>query len=81
MSIARLIAALLLATPAHAASSGAQPYATQGNNNCPSGYYLSGGFCTPTNKDGRPAVPRPPGASCPTGWYASGSGCVKLNKD
>jgi hypothetical protein len=56
----------------------AQPFVKNGD--CPSGYYSSGGFCTPTNKDARPAVPRPPGAK-PSGWYASGSGCVKLNKD
>jgi hypothetical protein len=77
--------ALLLATTltvaAHARelprSAGAQPFVNQGG--CPSGYYLSGSFCTPLNKDSRPAVPRPLGASCPSGWYASGSGCVKLN--
>jgi hypothetical protein len=57
----------------------AQPYATK-DGNCPAGYYRSGSFCTPLNKDSRPAVARPPGGSCPSGWYASGSGCVRLNR-
>jgi hypothetical protein len=57
----------------------AMPFASKGGN-CPSGYYSSGGFCTPLNRDSRPAVPKPPGASCPSGWYASGSGCVRLNR-
>jgi hypothetical protein len=57
----------------------AQPFASR-EGNSPSGYYLSGGFCAPLNRDSRPAVPRPPGASCPSGWYASGSGCVRLNR-
>ena len=34
----------------------AMPYASQ-DGNCPSGYYLSGGFCAPVNRDSRPAVP------------------------
>jgi hypothetical protein len=59
-------------------SGGAMPFVNQGG--CPSGYYSSGGFCAPLNRDSRPAVARPPGASCPSGWYASGSGCVKLNR-
>jgi hypothetical protein len=58
----------------------AQLYATR-DTNCPSGYYRSGSFCAPLNKDSWPAVPRPTGASCPSGWYASGSGCVRLNRD
>jgi hypothetical protein len=47
---------------------------------CPSGYYTSGSYCTPLNKDSRPAVPRPPGANCPSGWYQSGGACAKLNR-
>jgi hypothetical protein len=66
-----VVAVLLLATPALAQHTGAQPFSSK-DTNCPSGYYRSGGFCTPLNKDSRPALPRPPGASCPSGWYALG---------
>jgi hypothetical protein len=54
------------------------PFVNQGG--CPSGYYTSGSFCAPLNKDSRPAVPKPPGASCPSGWYQSGAACVRLNR-
>ena len=81
-----MIAALSLvlsAAPAMAQqqprSGAAQPFATK-DGNCPSGYYLSGSFCTPQSKDSHPAVPRPAGASCPTGYYTSGGACVKLNR-
>ena len=59
-------------------SGAAMPFASPGNS--PSGYYQSGGFCAPTNRDNRPAVPRPAGASCPSGWYQSGGACVRLNR-
>ena len=44
-------------------SGAAMPFASPGNS--PSGYYQSGGFCAPTNRDNRPAVPRPAGAQLP----------------
>ena len=84
MTLALLLLATVVAAHAHeplrptASAQNAMPYAKQGD--CPSGYYSSGGFCTPLNKYSRPAVPRPPGASCPSGWYGSGGACVKLNR-
>jgi hypothetical protein len=55
-----------------------EPFVNQGG--CPSGYDTSGSFCGPPNKDSRPAVPKPPGASCPFGWYQSGAACVRFNR-
>jgi hypothetical protein len=72
------VLALLHDPPSARELSRAMPYAKQGD--CPSGYYTSGGFCAPLNKDSRPAVAKPPGASCPSGWYQSGAACVKLNR-
>jgi hypothetical protein len=79
-----MILALLVTTTAVQArelprSGGAQPFVRQGGG-CPSGYYSSGSYCAPLNRDSRPAVPKPPGASCPSGWYASGGACVQLNR-
>jgi len=74
-----LITIAILVLSAARAEAQAMPYPS-GGKSCPSGYYSSGGFCTPLNRDSRPAVARPPGATCPSGWYASGSGCVKLNR-
>jgi hypothetical protein len=62
----------------HDPASAQQPFVNQGG--CPSGYYTSGSFCGPPNKDSRPAVPKPPGASCPFGWYQSGAACVRFNR-
>ena len=75
-----VLALALLHDPAsaQARSGGAMPFVNQGG--CPSGYYTSGSFCAPLNKDSRPAVPKPPGASCPSGWYQSGAACVRLNR-
>ena len=78
LALAVLVLALSHA-PAGARERGTQPFASK-DGNCPSGYYRSGGFCAPLNRDSRPAVPRPAGASCPSGWYASGGACVKLNR-
>lgn len=50
------------------------------DGNCPSGYYQSGSYCAPANRDSRPAIPRERGGSCPSGWYSSGSGCVRANR-
>ena len=75
-----VLALALLHDPAsaQARSGGAMPFVNQGG--CPSGYYTSGSFCGPPNKDSRPAVPKPPGASCPFGWYQSGAACVRFNR-
>ena len=75
-----VLALALLHDPAsaQARSGGAMPFVNQGG--CPSGYYTSGSFCGPLNKDSRPAVPKPPGASCPSGWYQSGAACVQFNR-
>jgi hypothetical protein len=75
-----VLALALLHDPAsaQARSGGVMPFVNQGG--CPSGYYTSGSFCAPLNKDSRPAVPKPPGASCPSGWYQSGAACVRLNR-
>ena len=78
MTLALLLLATVVAAQAEPLRPTATPYAKQGD--CQSGYYTSAGFCTPLNKDSRPAVPRPPGASCPSGWYGSGGACVKLNR-
>jgi hypothetical protein len=55
-----VLALALLHDPAsaQARSGGAMPFVNQGG--CPSGYYTSGSFCAPLNKDSRPAVPKPP---------------------
>jgi hypothetical protein len=81
MKTTLIVSLALLASPLHAepsrpAPGEAQPFPSRGN--CPSGYYTSGGFCAPLNRDSKPAVPKPPGASCPSGWYASGDACRKL---
>jgi hypothetical protein len=81
-TITTLVVLALSYSPASAQqqprSGEAQPF-VRGAGGCPSGYYSSGSFCTPLNRDSRPAVLRPPGASCPSGWYSSGGACVKLN--
>jgi hypothetical protein len=73
------LAALALSCVPSAAQREALPFRSR-RGACPSGYYLSGGFCTPLDRNNHPAVPRPPGASCPSGWYASGEACVRLNR-
>ena len=44
---------------------------------CSGGYYESGGFCVPKQRDSAPAIPKPSGAACPSGWRQSGSTCEK----
>ena len=75
---ALLAVAVLALALLHDPASAQQPFVNQGG--CPSGYYTSGSFCGPPNKDSRPAVPKPPGASCPFGWYQSGAACVRFNR-
>ena len=72
------VAVLALALLHDPASAQDEPFVNQGG--CPSGYDTSGSFCGPPNKDSRPAVPKPPGASCPFGWYQSGAACVRFNR-
>jgi hypothetical protein len=43
------------------------------NGGCPSGYYSSGNYCSPTS-NARPAISRNGG--CPSGWYSSGNYCL-----
>lgn len=51
----------------------AQPLPRTGS--CPSGYGVSGGYCSPF-AGARHAVPRPPGGSCASGYSASGAYCL-----
>jgi hypothetical protein len=52
-----------------------QPHPKVGQ--CSGGYYESGGFCVPKQRDSAPAIPKPSGAACPSGWRQSGSTCEK----
>ncbi len=44
------------------------------SGSCPSGYHTSGGYCTPSSANARPAVPKT--GSCPSGYHTSGDYCL-----
>lgn len=45
-----------------------------GASSCPSGFYRTGNYCSPTSPRSRPAILRT-GNSCPSGWTRSGAFC------
>jgi hypothetical protein len=44
------------------------------HGSCPSGYYQSGNYCTPSSGNAAPALPKV--GSCPSGYYQSGDYCL-----
>ncbi|MBU3694014.1 MAG: hypothetical protein FGM40_04205 [Rhodocyclaceae bacterium] len=78
MAVARRILVVLLGTLG--ASSLAAPPATPlpKTGSCPSGYYTSGAYCTPTDS-ARTALPKV--GSCPSGYYTSGDYCLANSTD
>jgi hypothetical protein len=76
-----VLAIVLLACPAHAASDYCVPKADgtpriPKTGTCPSGYFSSGKCCEAFRNDTQHAMPKIPGKACPSGYYASGDSCV-----
>lgn len=57
-----------------------QPLPKPEKGQCASGYFSSGGYCSPM-RDAKPALPKAPGAQCPSGYYSSGSYCLGSSRD
>ena len=68
---ADFLVTVLIASESAVAAPPATPLAKDGA--CPSGYYASGNYCTPT-ASARFAVPKD--GACPSGYYSSGNYCL-----
>jgi hypothetical protein len=75
-----LVAAALVFTSmsAHGQRS-PQPIPRGPNEQCPSGYFSSGGYCKPFDEKSKYAVPREGKMQCPAGYYASGNACLAFD--
>jgi hypothetical protein len=68
----RWLAATFFAVVGYLPASAQGPVIKHGS--CPSGYYQSGNYCTPSNPRQAPALPKV--GSCPSGYHQSGDYCL-----
>ena len=63
-----ILVATIFAMPALAQ----EPLVKRGS--CPSGYHVSGNYCTPNSRSSLPAIAK--AGSCPSGYHVSGDYCL-----